>query len=144
MFGNSGKKALINIAIPLARDNLPGLVSNLSSNAINEFERKINGKGAARAGNRFTLFISNEDVNDIIKIIKPLEDLVVLIDEVTETVKHEIKQQEGGILGALLTPLATSLVQPVISSIVKGISGRGVRRTERGYMDKKFYLCSIL
>ena len=38
--GNLGKKALTNIAIPLARDNLQGLVSNLSSNAINRFEVK--------------------------------------------------------------------------------------------------------
>ena len=28
--GNLGKKPLTNIAIPLARDNLPGLVSNLT------------------------------------------------------------------------------------------------------------------
>ena len=33
--GNLGKKAVTNIAIPLARDNLPGLVSNLAPNAIN-------------------------------------------------------------------------------------------------------------
>ena len=33
--GNIGKKALTNIAISLARDNLPGLVSSLTSNAIN-------------------------------------------------------------------------------------------------------------
>ena len=38
--GNLGKKALTNIAIPLAWDNLPGLVSNLTSNAINKFETK--------------------------------------------------------------------------------------------------------
>ena len=30
--GNLGKKILANIAIPWARDNLPGLVSNLTSN----------------------------------------------------------------------------------------------------------------
>ena len=48
-----------------------------------------------RAGNRFTLFILNEDMNDIIKIIKSLEDLVVVIDGVTETVKNEIKKQGG-------------------------------------------------
>ena len=41
---------LTNIAVPLARDNLPGLVSNLTSNAINKFERKISEKGAFRAG----------------------------------------------------------------------------------------------
>ena len=34
--------------------------------------------------------------------------------------------------------LATSIAQPVISSVVKGISGREVRRAERGYMDKIF------
>ena len=68
--GNLGKKALTNIAIPLARDNLTGLVRNLTSSAINKFNKKISGKGAVRAGKRFTLFISNEDMNDIIKIIK--------------------------------------------------------------------------
>ena len=55
--GNLGNKALTNIAIPLARHNLPGLVSNLTSNAIHKFERKINGNGAVRAGKGFTLFI---------------------------------------------------------------------------------------
>ena len=134
--GNLGKKALTNIAIPLARNNLSGLVSNLTSNAINKIERKISGKRAIRAGKRYTFFISNVDMNDIIKIIKSLEDSGVLIDGVTETVKHEIKKQEGGFLDALLAPLAASLVQPVISSVVKGISGRGVRRAGRGYMDK--------
>ena len=46
------------------------------------------------AGKAITLLISNEDVNDIIKIIKSSEDSGVLIDEVTEKVKHEIKKQE--------------------------------------------------
>ena len=53
------------------------------------------GKGAVRAEKGFTLFISNEDMNDVIKIIKLLEDLDVIIDGVTETVTHEIKKQEG-------------------------------------------------
>ena len=47
---NLGKIAIANVAIPLAKDNLPGLVSNLTSNAINRFDRKISGKGAVRAG----------------------------------------------------------------------------------------------
>ena len=75
-------------------------------------------------------------MNDIVKIIKSLENSGVLIDGVTETVKHEIKQQEGGFAGALLPPLVASLVQPVISSVVKCINGRGVGRAGRGYMDK--------
>ena len=95
-----GKKALRNVAIRFARDSLPGLVSNIASNAINKFERKVSGKGAVRAGRRFTLFISNKDMKDIIKIIKSLEGSGVLNDGVTETVKHEIKKKEGGFLNA--------------------------------------------
>ena len=84
------------------------------------------------------MFISNEDVNDIIKIIKSLQDLRVLIDRVTETVKHEVKKQGGEFLGALLAPFGASLVQQVISLVVKGIIGRRVRRARRGYMNKNF------
>ena len=36
------------IAIPLDRDNMSGLVSNLTSSAINKFDRKISEKGAVR------------------------------------------------------------------------------------------------
>ena len=45
-----------------------------------------------RAGKRFTLFISNKDMNDIIKIIISLQDSDVLLDGITETVKYEIKK----------------------------------------------------
>ena len=137
------KKALAKVAIPLARDNLPGLISNLTSSARNTFDRKISGKWVVREGKGFTLFISIKDMNDTIKIIKPLEDSIVLLDGVTETVKNEIKK-EGGFRGALLAPLAASLVQPVIFSVIKGISGRGVRRTGTGYMVKNFSFWHIL
>ena len=77
--GNLFKKVVTDFEIPLARDNLFGLVSNLAPNSINKFERKI----AARAEKGITLFISNEDMNYIIKIIKS-QDSSVLIDGVTE------------------------------------------------------------
>ena len=80
-------------------------------------------------GKVFTLFISNGDMNDIIKIIKSLKDSVVLIDGVTETVKHKIKHK-GVFIGALLTPSVASIVQTVISAIVKGLSKRGVKQEE--------------
>ena len=63
--------------------------------------------------------------------MKSLEDSSVLIDVVTETVK---KKTESGFLGVLLAPLAVSIVEPVISSVVKATSGRGVRRAGRGYI----------
>ena len=33
-------------------------------------------------------------MNDIIKVIKSLEDSNILIDDITKTVKHEIKNKE--------------------------------------------------
>ena len=45
----------------------------MTSNAINKFEREINEKEAVTAGKEFALFISNEEMNDNIKIIKSLE-----------------------------------------------------------------------
>ena len=41
---------------------------------MNKFDRKLIGKGAVRTRKGFTLSISNEDISDIIKIIKSLED----------------------------------------------------------------------
>ena len=90
---------------------------------------------------KFNLFISKEDVNDIIKVIKSVQNSGVLIDGVTETGKQESKKQEGGFLGVLSQSLAASVVQPVISSMVKDIIGRRVIRAGREYynnMNKNF------
>ena len=85
--GNLGKKALTDFAIPLARDSLTGWVSKLTSNAINKFEREINGKGAVRAGKSFLYLFW-------MKILMiSLEDSGVLIDRVIETVKNEMKKR---------------------------------------------------
>ena len=47
-------------------NNLRGLVSNLNSDAINKFERKVSRKGNVKAGKGFALFILDEEMNDII------------------------------------------------------------------------------
>ena len=78
---NLGKKAPANFAIPWARENLRGLVSNLTANAIKSLEKKISGKGVVGTGKGFTLFIFNEDTNDIIEIIKSLEDFRVSLED---------------------------------------------------------------
>ena len=89
----------------------------------------------------------NLNLKDFITIVKSLEYLGVSVDGVTEPVKHQIKKQEGGFLGALLGTLAASVIQPVISSVVKGFTERGVMRVERGFynnMNKIFKFRSIL
>ena len=49
-----------------------------------------------RGGKGFNLFILNEDMNGIVKTMKSLEDSGLLINSVTDTVKHETKQRKGG------------------------------------------------
>ena len=56
---------------------------------------------------------------------------------VTEKITHELKK-EVGFLGASLALLASSLVQPGISSVVKGVNGRRIRRATRGYINNFF------
>ena len=52
--------------------------------------------------------------------------------------KKNVIKKQGGFLGTFLALLAASLLEPIISSVVKGRSGRGVKRAGRGYMDKNF------
>ena len=59
MLCNLGEKVKTDLAIPLARDNLPQIVINLASNAIKKSKRKINWKGTVGAGKELILFISN-------------------------------------------------------------------------------------
>ena len=51
---------------------MPKLVTKKTSSVIDKFERRINGRGAVRAEKVFTLFISDEDLDEIIKIVKLL------------------------------------------------------------------------
>ena len=55
-----------------------------------------------------SLFISNEYLDDIIKIENSLENSGLLIDGANETVKYETKTQEGGFLGAIIAPISAS------------------------------------
>ena len=52
-----------------------------------------------RAANRFTLFTSNGDMSDIIKMIESLENSGLLVDDATETVKHKTKNKKVDFLG---------------------------------------------
>ena len=66
-----------------------------------------------RAGRGFTLFISNEGMDNIIKIIESLEKSGLLIDGATETVKLQIKKQASGFLAAIMPHFDASVTAPV-------------------------------
>ena len=56
-----------------------------------------------------TSVISNEEMNDIMKTVKSLEESVLLIKDISETIQNEVKEQ-GGFLGMLLGTLGASLL----------------------------------
>ena len=52
-----------------------------------------------------TLIISNEEMNDIMKIVKSLEESGLLIKDVSKTIKNEAKEQNVGMLLGTLGPI---------------------------------------
>ena len=56
-----------------------------------------------------TLKISNDEIHDVIKIVKPLEDSGLLLKGVTKTVQNQVKEQKGGFPSMLLGTLGASL-----------------------------------
>ena len=77
-----------------------------------------------------TLIISNNEMENIIKIVKSLEDSGLLLKRVVETVQNEVKEQKGGFLSMLLGILGASLLGNLLTG--KGINragkGRGINR----------------
>ena len=78
-------------------------------------------------------------MDDILKIVKSLEDSGVLLKGVSETIQHEAKEQRGGFLSMLLGTLGDSLLGDILS---KGLSGKGVIRAgdeaiRAGYGSKR-------
>ena len=140
------KGGFLKFLMPLLKSGLPlvksvikplgmlGLTAAASATdaAIN---RKILG-----SGNHTALTISNNDVQDLLNIVKSLEDSGILLNRITETVKNEVKEQKGGFLSMLLGTLGASLLGDLLT---KNLSGRGVirageRTIKAGYGSKKF------
>ena len=79
--------SLMKVAIPLAKNLLVPLGITAAASAIDAVDQqKIHGSGTT------TLIISNEEVNDIRKIIQALEDSNILLKGVTKTIKNETKE----------------------------------------------------
>ena len=122
MISKFGKEALTKFAVPLTKDILPELATKttLFCNRLIS-ERKIRGRGATRAGSG------------------------LLIDGVTETLKDEIKNQEGGVLASLMAPMAASLIWPLTSSLLGGTFEKGISEIEKRQEHKILpLLASIL
>ena len=116
---------LMKVAMPLAKNVLAPLILSAAMSAIDGSikKKKMLGSGAT------TLIISNDEMNDILKIVKSLENSGVLLKRVSETIQHEAKEQRGGFLSMLLGTLGASFLGDVLS---KGLSGKGVIRAGEG------------
>ena len=115
---------LMTVEMPLAKNVLAPLGLSASISAIDGgIKKKMLGSGAT------TLIVPNDEMDDILKIVKSLENSGVLLKGVSEIIQHEAKEQRGRFLGMLLGTLGASFLGNVLS---KGLSGKGVIRAGEG------------
>ena len=121
------------VAIPLAKNVSAPLGITEAASAIDAgFQKKIHGSRTT------TLIISNEEMNDIMKIVQALENSNILLKGVTKTIENETKEQKGGFLSMLLGTLGASLLGNLLTG--KGIvragsgnnKGKGIVRAGSG------------
>ena len=121
------------VAIPLPKNVLAPLGIMATAFAIDAgIQNKIHGSANT------TLIISNEEMNDIRKIIQGLENSNILWKGVTKTIKNETKEQKWGFLSMLLGTLGAGLLGNLLTG--KGIvtagtgnkKGKGIVRAGTG------------
>ena len=123
----TGLPLISNVIKPLAKSVLIPLGLTAAASAAEvRIHNKILGSGNT------TLVISNNDIEDLIKTVKSLEDSRLLLEEVTESVQNEVKEQKGGFLSMFLGTLGASLLGNLLAR--KGIhrAGEGVVRADKG------------
>ena len=108
---------------------------------MREYIKKILGSGH---NNTTTLIVSNNEIEDIIKIVKSLEGPGLLLEGVIKTVQNEVKEQEGGFLSMLLSTLGARLLGNLLTGkgIYRAGKGKGISRAREGivragYSNKK-------
>ena len=125
------------VALPLAKNVLAPLGLTAAMSAIDgSIQKKIHGSGATKgAGNK--LIVEQEDMNDIMKIIKALENSGILLKGVSKAIKNETKEQKGGFLSMLHGTLGASLLGNLLTG-GKGImrAGDGIVRAGSGSKKK--------
>ena len=124
----TGLPLMKSVIKPLAKSVLVPLGLTAAASAADAgIHKKILGSGSDN--NNTVLLISNDEMDDILKIVKSLEDSGVLLKGVSETIQNEVKEQKGGFFSMLLGTLGASLLGDIMS---KGLSGKGVIRAGEG------------
>ena len=96
---------LMKVAVPSAKNILAPLGITAAVSAIDAgIQKKIHGSGTT------TLIISDEEMNDIIKIVQALEDSNILLKGLSNTIRNEKKEQKSRFLSMLLGTLGASLL----------------------------------
>ena len=133
----TGLPLIKSVITPLAKSVLIPLGLTAAASAADAgIHKKILGSGcrhsSSSTSHNTTLIISNKDMKDLIKIAKSLEDSVLLLNRVTESVKNEIKEQKYRFLSILLGTLGASLLGNLLAG--KGIdrAGKGIARAGEG------------
>ena len=94
--------------------------------------KKILGSGH---NNNTSLTVSNNEMDNILKIVKSLEDSGVLLKSVSETIQNEAKEQRGGFLSMLLGTLGASLLGDLLT---KNLSSKGTIRACEGAIRAEY------
>ena len=68
------------------------------------------------ASHNKSLIISNEELNDIMKIVKSLEESGLLTKDISKTIKNEATEQKRRFLSMLLGTLGVSLLGNLLTS----------------------------
>ena len=119
----TGLPLMKSVITPLAKSVLIPLGLKAASAADAGMHKKILG-----SGNNTTPIISNKDIDDLIKIVKSLEDSGLLLKGITESVQNEIKEQKGGFLSVLLGTLGASLLGNLLTGKNAFHAGKGVNK----------------
>ena len=92
-------RQLMKVAVPLTKNVLALLATMTPASEIDgAIQRKMCGRSVVIERKGITLVISDKDMDDFIRFIKSLENTDVLIDGVSEIVKHETKDQKINLL----------------------------------------------
>ena len=85
-------------------------------------------------GSCFTiLIISNEEMNDIMKIVKSLQESRLLIRDVSETIKNEANKQKRGFLSMLLGTLGAGLLGNLLTGKGTITAGEGTIKADENF-----------